>query len=251
MYTNELINHFFEFLNARIKFVREDCLGTIEGMILLTCYLDALAGYRYGRNDRGKKFGKFLIHYSGAKDTWTKISLVNLYDRLFKDQDAECKQLAESVFSKHRLGNFINFDGTFNPDCDRATLMEGLSLQLSKNTLTRLEKVVSRFEYSSILWHYYRGDSVHETLLPGPFPTDNGPFDAPHYSTEGVMRDDNWVTAVKFHLPFEYILETVEVCLRQFKRECESGEFDFARHVAPRLLTTTGENLIVILPPLS
>ena len=67
---------FFDYFRARIEFVENFCLDRIEGLILMCCYIDALAKYRYGRHGGNyERFQTFILGYSDFQDIWKKISL--------------------------------------------------------------------------------------------------------------------------------------------------------------------------------
>jgi len=217
-------------------------------MILVTSYLDAIAGYRFGGRSSGERFRDFLFQYSGQPGLWKKVSIVSLYSNLRRSRDPQLQRIAASVFHEYRLGNFIHYDSEFNPDIDEDGLIGSLCRTLPNGIMNQLKGTIKGFSYASILWKDYRTDAVHESLRPSEFPPPLEDRDVPYYAAGSFVRGTDIVRCVRFGIPFSFVLQTASDCLRRFRTEWEDGSFDFMSQVVPRIAVTTRNRLLTELP---
>jgi len=209
---------FVECFEDRIAFVKQNCMDRVEGVMLLTAHLDALAGYCYWRSSSLERFKDLLCDYSGDAETWSKVSLYTLYVELISKDKDKLRELGENLFTRLEIHKY---DRHFNADCSLQALRESLDIE-PKGFM----KVVQKCDYASILWSL-RNEAVHESLdrnkpFLNPFGQGHEPS-APYYDCGNV----EFVQVKKFIIPNSYILRTLEDCLRNFRDACTSGDFNF------------------------
>jgi len=222
---NDKINwdHFFWCYDDTINFVENKCLDRIEGVIILCCCLDSLAGYRYGGTSRKNRFQQFLVEHSNQADIWRKVSVI----RLRQELEARNHEYYQNMINFLRRQGAItsNYSGLdYNPDVDYDTLMNKASESLSKDYLESLNKDILEFEYSSILWNDYRNQAIHERTLGNDKAINIGDKTIPYYSNEIPLKGGKIQTKTHFAIPPCYILETLKNCIAGFKKYIEENK---------------------------
>jgi len=216
---------FIECFEDRIAFVKQNCMDRVEGLMLLTAHLDALAGYCYPcQKSSLERFKDLLLNYSGDTETWSKVSLYTLYVELICQDKDVLKKLGEELFT---LFNIHEYGGGVDSDCSPESLRH-LLVSAPRSYL----KVAQRCDYATILWSL-RNEAVHESLdrnkpFINPLGQDIEPS-KPYYSCDNVKSPSEWrfVQVKKFIIPNSFILLTLENCLNNFCDACRSGRFDF------------------------
>lgn len=209
---------FFEYYEARVAFVEETCLERIEGLLLMCCYLDALAGYRFGGKSSGERFRKFILEHGNTTAIWQKISLMSLYNDM-----VEKKVLFPAGFDHllgRQWGHILNFcQLNFNPDIDVEELERRSEGIVASPWSEALKRDVEQYEYTRILWRTYRTNAVHETSIDA----DAAPMGlgsdehVPFYRHINMMKDAKIVLeAVRLRIPPKFILATLKECLNSF-----------------------------------
>jgi len=218
------IGHFFDFFEARIEFIKQACLDRIEGTILVCCYLDSLAGYRYGGASGRDRLKRFLTEHTDQADVWRKVSLILLRQH-FETKDHPFFDGMINFLNK--LGastdNFLNLD--FNPDICIDTLFDRAREELPGDDLRQMQHDIHEFEYSSILWNEYRNPSVHETVVSINRAMNLADNEEPFYSNMNVMEGGKITRTITcFDIPPTFLVRTIETGLRSFKELIEKGE---------------------------
>jgi len=223
----ERLRFFFDFFEERIKFIEENCLNRIEGLILSCCYLDSLAGYKYGGRSSKKKFKKFILSYSGFQSIWNRISLPLLKRCLERKNHEFYKPFIKFLEDKLGVKKNKYTDLSYNVDVDLQTLQEKAKGLLEDRYLLQLKGELEEFEYTSILWRDYRNFAVHKTSSKKdeahPLVEKTEPF----YVNYGIM-EGNKITREEtlFGIPPIFILNTLKACLKNFTDECLKTNID-------------------------
>jgi hypothetical protein len=217
------LEHFRGCFEDRISFVRQTCLigekPRPEGLLLLTGLLDALAGYRYYEvAGNYTRFRALLLEHSGERDFWSKVSVYRLYEELRQSNDEGLREIAEGVFEKYVLLNFLADPVRYNPDGPIADVVSDFE---------EVRRFAEKCEYTAILWSY-RNYAMHEgTALnvppPCPFGSDYEPIQ-PYYSVSSLSSENRMV---RFMIPTQYVLKTLETCVESFMMDCKQDRFDF------------------------
>jgi len=217
------LNRFIEYFEARVEFLKSKCEDRIEGYILACCYLDSLAGYRYGGQSNFARFRKFLIESTDQADVWRRVSLI-LLRHYVESKDNPIFQGLAGLLAK--LGaietNFINL--SFNPDIALESLLTKCSEELSPSEIQTHMSDIRRFEYAAILWQAYRNAVVHETAVGIKQALNLADRDTPFYSNENVVSG-NTITGLytRFDIPSSFLIATIESGLRRLRCDVEGG----------------------------
>lgn len=217
-------DHFFEFYQARIKFVKANCIDRIEGTILLCSYLDSLAGYRYSESSSATRFRRFLIEDTDQTDTWRKVSLILLRQYV---EEKNLQAYSKLIQVLNRLGAVTSnfFILNHNPDISLESLLTECKSELSSEQITTFRRAeFKRFEYSAILWNAYRNASVHETTVQLNQAMNIAEREVPFYSNRYIIEDGKIVaTRTCFDIPPSFLISTIESGLFKLKELVANG----------------------------
>jgi len=214
---------FFEFYNARISFIEENCLKTIEGLILSCCCLDSLAGYCFGGKSSLDRFQRLIYEYSGNAEYWHRISLPLLKEHYNKNGKTKYSDLMRKFGVSEDNYLQIGYNVDISPDKIEVKAKNYNCVVLPFSEATRKE--ITDFGYSRVFWNNYRHAAIHEFLK-----YHDGP---PHlfeeknevvYSHESVFdKSGNRIIESKINIcfPIKFILKTLKDCLSNFKLELE------------------------------
>ncbi len=218
------IDFFFDFFQARLEFVRSHCIDRIEGVILLCSYVDSLAGYRYGGTTGPARFKKFLIEDTLYSETWRKVSLILLRQYLEKK---ELKLYAKAIEVLNQLGaRTSNFrDLNYNPDIPLELLLNEFSKSLSRKEITFFQKDFERFQYSAILWNCYRNSSVHESAVGLKKAMNLTDQSEPFYSNEHSGHDGSILDHTRFDIPMQFLVRSIESGLQKLRELANAGQW--------------------------
>lgn len=220
-------NFFFDYFEERISFVENNCLGRIEGLILTCCYIDSLAGFRYGGASSKKRFRQFILSYSGLEHIWTKISLPFLKRHLELKNHDFYKPFIEFIEKKLGVQRRKYDDLSYNPDIDSQKLLEKAIGMFDDRYLLQMRGELTEFDYISILWKDYRNSAVHETTSKKDEAHPLSEKAEPFYVNYTIIHDDKTKhEETRFGIPPVFILKTLKTCLKNFKDECEKVDID-------------------------
>jgi hypothetical protein len=223
----ERLKFFFDFFEERIKFIEENCLNRIEGLILSCCYLDSLAGYKYGGRSSKKKFKKFILSYSGFQLIWNRISLPLLKRCLERKNHEFYKPFIKFLEEKFGVNKSKYGDLSYNVDVDLQILQEKAKGQLENEYFLQLKGELEAFEYTSILWRDYRNSAVHKTSSKKDEAHQLAEKTEPFYVNYGILEDSKIVREeTRFGIPTIFILNTLKACLKNFVDECLKDNVD-------------------------
>jgi hypothetical protein len=188
----------------------------LEAILVLSCYVGALASLRYPQLKDNKSYKKTVLQYSGKKDIYEKIDLFFFYQwpkSDFKDHGSykklknynEIKSILVSEFGDEDVVK-NNMRYVTQQDIIKRTLakpFKGLDQQ-------NLESNLPLFSVCEILYRYVRCYAVHNKS----FPLVNKVF-----TTDGVTRykDKHVITG-------EFLFQTVENILHNLEVECLKEE---------------------------
>jgi len=219
---------FFDYFRARLEFIQENGLNEnmnqIEGLILMSCYLDSLAGYRYGEKSSGKRFRDFVLEFSGQREIWTRVALPLLEYRL----QAEGKDSMASVVRS--MGTEVESRmRTYEEDLRYGDMLEKIYDSNERQWFEREAKSVKGYEYVSILWERYRCKSVHEASSdPDRAESLHGEKNMPFYAQyldepkPGLILSSEW----HFCIPNVFIYSTLTNCMSNFESYVKSNGLD-------------------------
>jgi len=217
----EGIKIFFDAFRKLQKFIDEYCRGEFEfeGLILSCCYLDSLAGYKYGGKSSGQRFSKFINEYSGKKECWTKIALPILLQDIPKlGIDSKLSTRLKRFLNqgmKVRPANYTKYG--HNVDTDWHSLEEQLRREFTSDEVESLKRKIEYYQYSYLLWQNYRNPAIHETAKRNHANNIAGAKE-PYYH--------GGYSKVRFGIPEEFIFETLQNCISNFEKECVEKQWD-------------------------
>lgn len=219
------INDFLQFYKARIEFVKETCLDRIEGIILLTSYIDSLAGYRYGGTSRKARFVKFLYECANQAETWKKVSLILLRQYLEgKNHLSYDKLIAILNKLNARTSDFLNLN--HNPDISYNELISECQNSLTPEQIKIITSDIKKFLYSEILWNAYRNASVHETAIQMNRAVNIAEKEEPFYSNEHVFEKNIIVRTIsRFDIPPLFLIQTIKRGLKTIEKDFNLKKF--------------------------
>lgn len=231
MKKQELSKHLIKYFRKRIDFLRKHCWNetenelTIEGIILVCSYIDSLSGYKYGGESTQDRFVRLINEYSGRKEIFEKISLVELYDAI-KQGRIQVKQKGEVLDHLKRMGvhKEAYLDLEYNVDVTADECLNRLKdLHLSFDDHRTIINAFKGCKYSSILWKRYRCLAIHETRVDEGW--NLGEVDLPYYITEAIYgKDGTSENKIRFGFPHKLIMETLEECLNNLDSELTENE---------------------------
>lgn len=218
---------FFDYFEERISFVEKNCLGKIEGLILTCCYIDSLAGFKYGGRSSKKRFKKFILSYSGLQHIWTRISLASLKQHLEEKNHDFYRPMVEFLEKKLGVQRRKYDELSYNPDVDLQTLQQTAKGLLDNTYIGRLQTELTEFQYTLILWRDYRNSAVHKASSKKDEAQQLSVKTEPFYvnytdSDEGKAKSEK----TRFGIPPVFILKTLKTCLKNFKDECAKADID-------------------------
>jgi hypothetical protein len=224
----EDIDYFFNFFKDRVKFIKQHCLnkvnGRIEGILLCSCCIDALAVNRYGGRSKCAKFAKFITKYSGLEHTYDKISLPLLKQSVESEtnQDSKNKELVE--FLKKDLGVNIRkyHDTSYNVDIPYQELEKKIRTKFGNKYFTEIRDKITKFRYSNIFWEHYRCASVHKLSHKGE-PANLAKKEEPYYFVWSSLNTSK--SQIQFGIPIVFMLKTLENCIENWRKECMENAF--------------------------
>jgi hypothetical protein len=223
---------FFDYFKARIDFVEQNCLKRIEGLILLCCYLDSLAGYRYGGQSTCQRFRDFIVEYSGNESAWKKVSLPLLKAHFIKNKNTT---YADFVRKLGVIESNYVLQG-YNVDMDIRAMEQAAEGKIITPFSAHLKKEIADFEYVRILWREYRNPAVHEASVyrdeaPDPWGDKREPFYA-HVNMweDGKIGRDK----ITFAIPAEFILTTLKCCIDKFREYTTQKNIDLRTQIEGR-----------------
>ena len=202
---------FFNYFKARAKFIKDNCLLKIEGLILMCCCLDALAVNWKSEKSSFSLFREFVIAFSGHGNIWQKISLPLLKEQFEKDGNlkyAECMR---------KLG--VNENSYFTKGYDVDITIDEIEPRVINDVPTPfsdgLREKINNFEYAKIFWKKYRCFSIHE-LRSNPEKAQNIFCETakPYYNHESVYKNGEISQGfIRIDFPPEFIFKTLTNCL--------------------------------------
>lgn len=218
------VAHFCSYYRARIEFVEEECLERIEGTILLCCYLDAMAGYRFSGSSGKNRLKRFLLEYTDQADTWQKVSLILLKEHLTAKNHMFYDQmigfLAQIGTDTDRFSNL-----NYNPDLSIDVFIEKAQENLKADYVNQIGADIRRFEYSEILWRCYRNPSVHETSIGIGRAVNLADKHEPYYSNQLVLNGGGGRRHItRFDIPTEFLAKTARSGLESLRRLYEKED---------------------------
>lgn len=219
----EEINHFFNFFNDRVQFIKQHCLdkidGRIEGILLCCCCIDALGVYKYGGWSNRKKFAKFIREYSGLEQTYDRISLPLLKESLQSETNEDSKNEELVEFLEKDLGvNIREYCNTsYNVDIPHQELEKKIRTKFGNEYFTEIKDEIIKFQYSNIFWERYRCSSVHRLEHKGE-PSNLAKKEDPYYFV--CMNLSTSKNEIQFGIPTVFMLRTLENCIENWKKEC-------------------------------
>jgi len=144
--------------------------------------------------------------------------------------------LADVIRKAYTVDDFAFTNLNHNPDVECQNFLEEVEPSCTARQLETLNKLVSRFRYSFILWLDYRNRAIHETNRPDPTLNFSGKK-VPCYTTGTIPygNGSKRKRIVSFTIPPEYVLTTLKNCLTHFRKEWESGAFDYEAMVEEKL----------------
>jgi len=211
--------YFIEYFEERVHFLESYCLERIEGLILISCCLDSLAGYVYKErgNNRYPQFKNFIITYSELHEYWNKISLPLLKKHFEKFGDT----YHADFLRKMGVSESSYFQKGYNVDIPLPELMNRAGQFIFTPFTGELIKTIERFEYTKIFWKKYRHYSIHEFRSD----PDRAPniFDEelPFYNHETVMASGE--ENIKMGFPMKFLILSLKNCIKNIKKELELG----------------------------
>ena len=227
---------FFDYFRKRLCFVKDHCLERIDGferidgLILLSCYLDALGGYCFPKvTSNRKRFTRFILEHSTLAGDWTKISLPLLQLHFVKTEPDLAKYF-ERVFRGLRVTPQQFWNLKHNPDVDMETLERAAQGILITPFSPSLREKIERFQYVSILWSRHRNLAVHEARK-----SERTALNAADLSRPFYCRMQFWEGAglgepeIRFDIPNIFIHDTVSRCIDSFEEWANQRQLDVAK----------------------
>lgn len=212
---------FFDYFDARVRFIKDYCLEKIEGLILICCCIDALSGYRHNQKSSFGLFKKFILEHSGEKDIWTKISLPLLKEN-FKHEGMTKYSDLMIKFGVNEISYLMK---GYNTDVS----LEELEKRAANYNLVitpfsdEMKIKILKFEYVKILWDKYRNYAIHELRTNPDEPanifnqTDSVFYNHCNYfDSSGTRREK-----VRISFPRSFLLRTLEQCLTNLRKYAE------------------------------
>jgi hypothetical protein len=223
---SERIKWFLKVFANRVDFVRDKCLPhfPFEGRLLMCCYLDSLAGYRFPGKRNRERFRDFTLEYSELEE-WRRISLPHLAAVLRRDGVIQDKH---SAWVSSLESNFVAQAQLSNDtDTPERELKERFFDHTGETWPSTWDSALDKSMYVSILWDQYRNMAVHEGRPPlGD--TDNILNKAtPYYILLSNRRS--------LQIPVEFILTTLVNCLGTFEQWVRENEPEFISELDWRL----------------
>jgi hypothetical protein len=182
----------------------------LEAILILSCYIGALASLRYPDDKDGESYKKIVLKYSGDKsDIYKKIDVLFFYQwprSDFKDHGsykalknyAEIKNILLSVF-----GDETTIKGKTRYVTQQVIMQHILSNPFNGLDKQNIEMCLPLFSVREILYRYVRCYAAHNKS----FPLVN--------KLNGSMRfEDNHIITGKF------LFQTVEAILNNLEGEC-------------------------------
>lgn len=212
---DELIAEYFKVLKQDLskaeKLLNQDEYY-LEAILILSCYIGALASLRYPQLKDNESYKKTVLQYSGKKDIYEKIDLLFFYQwpkSDFKDHGAYKKLKNYEEIKSVLVSEFGNEDVVKN-NMRYVTQEDILKYILAKPVkgfdLKNLKSNLSLFSVCEILYRYVRCYAVHNKS----FPLVNSVL-----STDGGMRYED-----KHLITGKFLFQTVESILHNLEVEC-------------------------------
>jgi len=223
----EAIKIFFNAFRKLQKFIDDYCRDQFEfeGLILSCCYLDSLAGYKYGGESNGDRFNKFVNEYSGRREIYTKIALPILLQEIPNLKIDSRLAIRLQQFLTQEIGvkinNYVQYG--YDIDIDLVSLWERLKNKFSPAEIELLGNKIEKFQYSYLLWRNYRNPLIHETAIRDEAPN-LARKEEPYYHTRLIQGGGN--RKVHFGIPRKFVFETLKDCISNFEKECLEKQWD-------------------------
>lgn len=184
----------------------------LEAILVLSCYIGALASLRYPQLKDNESYKKTVLQYSGKKDIYEKIDLLFFYQwpkSDFKDHGAY-KKLKNYEEIKSVLVLELGDENTVKNNMRYITQQDIIKYISAKPfnglDLQNIESNLPLFSVCEILYRYVRCYAVHNKF---------SPLVNSVSSTDGGMRyEDNHLITGKF------LFQTVENILHNLEVEC-------------------------------
>lgn len=184
----------------------------LEAILVLSCYIGALASLRCPQLNDNKSYKKTVLEYSGKKDIYEKIDLLFFYQwpkSDFKDRGSYKKLKNYDEIKSILVSEFGDEDVVKNNMryvTQQDIIKHILAQPFKELDRQNLESNLSLFSVCEILYRYVRCHAVHNKS----FPLVNSFF-----STDGVVRyEDNHI------ITGEFLFQTVENIVQTLKEEC-------------------------------
>lgn len=236
----EEIKRFNKYFTERLNFVESNCMGRIESVILLCCYIDSFGGYRYPdlANKVGQRFREIIIEYSSTREIWRKISIPKL-EQYLRENDSIAHDYYMPLFRKLGFSRSRFLERAYNCDVNLST-MQKVALEISIFPPT--EKTINlfrKFEYIEIFYNQYRNLSVHATCLDPKraidmWPNNEEPFYIhihPEFDIDPKREPEVW-----FSFPDKFILKLTRECLDGLVQYLSMNDIDIEEIVNKRIL---------------
>lgn len=205
MLSNDIVAYSFRDL---LEFVEAHCMKRAEGLILLSCYLDAISGLRYGGPSSHDRFVNLLLS-TNLESEWGRISVPTLLRGLDTSQlpgsvsvAGTIRKVFESELSRYPLER----DADLVTAAFLSALSERAALTLENSHL----KIIQRYRYASVFWRAYRSSLVHSLSVQ---PTDVPSLrleERPFYCGKNVSD----TSTLTLNLPIRFVLESVKSCVK-------------------------------------